>query len=143
MQSFIKMSSDEYQSMIDSTCRYVDVFAMAFGVPLLRRKAKIAERKREEYVEYTLIVLIVEQTDITGSRTVQTIFQRDVVNEGFGIIRRIFARRYLTTDYNLEAVIEEALRITETVIRTLAAGIRGVMIFDTHRDAGILQVTHQ
>ena len=57
----------------------------------------------------TLIVLIVEQTDITGSGTVQTIFQRDVVNEGFGIIRRIFARRYLTADYNLEAVIEEAL----------------------------------
>ena len=49
VQSFIKMSSDEYQSMIDSTCRYVDVFAMAFGVPLLREKAKIAERKREEY----------------------------------------------------------------------------------------------
>ena len=43
------MSSDEYQSMIDSTCRYVDVFAMAFAVPLLREKAKIAERKREEY----------------------------------------------------------------------------------------------
>lgn len=49
MQSFIKMSSDEYQSMIDSTCRYIDVFAMAFGVPLLREKAKIAQRKREEY----------------------------------------------------------------------------------------------
>lgn len=49
VQSFIKMSSDEYQSMIDSTCRYIDVFAMAFGVPLLREKAKIAQRKREEY----------------------------------------------------------------------------------------------
>ena len=49
VQSFIKMSSDEYQSMIDSTCRYNDVFAMAFGVPLLREKAKIAQRKREEY----------------------------------------------------------------------------------------------
>ena len=49
VQSFIKMSSDEYQSMIDSICRYIDVFAMAFGVPLLREKAKIAQRKREEY----------------------------------------------------------------------------------------------
>lgn len=49
VQSFIKMNSDEYQSMIDSTCRYIDVFAMAFGVPLLREKAKIAQRKREEY----------------------------------------------------------------------------------------------
>ena len=49
VQSFIKMSSDEYQSMIDSTCRYIDVFAMAFGVPLLREKAKIAQRKRDEY----------------------------------------------------------------------------------------------
>ena len=49
VQSFIKMISDEYQSMIDSTCRYIDVFAMAFGVPLLREKAKIAQRKREEY----------------------------------------------------------------------------------------------
>ena len=49
VQSFIKMSSDEYQSMIDSTCRYIEVFAMAFGVPLLREKAKIAQRKREEY----------------------------------------------------------------------------------------------
>lgn len=49
VQRFIKMSSDEYQSMIDSTCRYIDVFAMAFGVPLLREKAKIAQRKREEY----------------------------------------------------------------------------------------------
>lgn len=49
VQSFIKMSSDEYQSMIDSTCRYIDVFAMAFGVPLLREKTKIAQRKREEY----------------------------------------------------------------------------------------------
>ena len=49
VQSFIKMSSDEYQSMIDSTCRYIDVFAMAFGVPLLREKAKIAQQKREEY----------------------------------------------------------------------------------------------
>ena len=49
VQSFIKMSSEEYQSMYDITCWYIVVFAMAFGVPLLREKAKIAQRKREEY----------------------------------------------------------------------------------------------
>lgn len=49
VQSFINMSSDEFQSMIDQTCLYVNVFAMAFGVPLLREKMKIVKQKQEEY----------------------------------------------------------------------------------------------
>lgn len=48
-KSYVLLSSGEYQSMIDSTCRYIDVFAMAFGVPLLREKAKIAAARLAEY----------------------------------------------------------------------------------------------
>ncbi len=50
VQSYIQMSSEEYQSMLDSTCRYIDVFAMAFGVGVLREKAKIAKQKQEEHM---------------------------------------------------------------------------------------------
>lgn len=50
-QEYILLTSDEYQSMLDSTCRYIDVFSMAFGPALLREKAKLAGAKREEYLK--------------------------------------------------------------------------------------------
>lgn len=51
VQEYILLTSDEYQSMIDSTCRYIDCFAMAFGPTLLREKVKLSEAKREEYLK--------------------------------------------------------------------------------------------
>lgn len=48
-QSFILLSSDDYQAMLDCTCRYIDVYAMAFGVSLLREKAKQALQRKLEY----------------------------------------------------------------------------------------------
>lgn len=48
-QSYILLSSDDYQAMLDSTCRYIDVYAMSFGVPLLREKAKQALKRMQEY----------------------------------------------------------------------------------------------
>ena len=48
-QSYILLSSGEYQDMIDSTCRYIDVYAMTFGAPLLREKRKQDQERREKY----------------------------------------------------------------------------------------------
>lgn len=59
--------------------------------------------------EYTLVIFIVKQTDITGSGSIQTIFQRDVINKGFRIIRRTLTCRNLTADYNLETIVKETL----------------------------------
>lgn len=50
VQSYINMTSDDYQCMVDNTCRYIDVYAMAFGPELLRKKFEIMRQRREEYL---------------------------------------------------------------------------------------------
>lgn len=49
VQTYMLLNSDEYQAMIDSTCRYIDVFAMAFGPALLREKRKQALAREQAY----------------------------------------------------------------------------------------------
>ena len=50
VQSYINITSDDYQCMVDNTCRYIDVYAMAFGPALLRKKLEIMQQRREEYL---------------------------------------------------------------------------------------------
>ena len=46
---YFNASMDEWQQLIDDSCRCVDVFAYAFGVPLIAAKSDEAEKQRQEY----------------------------------------------------------------------------------------------
>ena len=47
--NYILISSEEYQSMLDSVCRFIDIFSIAFGVPLLRKKYQESEERKAIY----------------------------------------------------------------------------------------------
>ena len=68
-------------------------------------------------IEHTFIVLVVEHADIACTTIIQTILQRNIIDERFYVIRCIGATRYLSADYNLYTIIEETLRVSETVVR--------------------------
>lgn len=51
IQAFILLTSMEYQSMLDSACRYIDVFTMTFAPNLVREKRKMIEKERQEYLK--------------------------------------------------------------------------------------------
>lgn len=49
-QVFILLSSLEYQSMLDSACRYIDAFTMTYAPMLIFEKKKMIEKERQEYL---------------------------------------------------------------------------------------------
>ena len=84
-----------------------------------------------------------EKANVTGTGCIETIFERDIVDKRLDIIRSLRSGRHLTTQYDLETVIEETLRITETVVGTFSSRISRIVVFYSHREAGILQVSGQ
>ena len=84
-----------------------------------------------------------EHTDVARARGIQPVFQRDVVNKRLGIVGSIGTGRNLTAYHNLYAVVEEALRIAETVIRLLVARFGRSTVFHTHTEAGSFQSAGQ
>ena len=61
-----------------------------------------------------------EHLDITGTRIVQPILQRNVVDERI-ILLHIVARRYFSADNHPEAVVPEPFGKLEVIVGTAAA----------------------
>ena len=70
-------------------------------------------------VEHTLVVLVIEHTDIARTGRIKAVLKRNIVDKRFRIIRGIGAGCHLTADDNLHTVVEKTLRIAEAIIRLL------------------------
>ena len=109
------------------------------------KKISSDETFREHLNKYDVIHFDVQwcRASVRSAEATVSYIERNIIDERFYVIRCIGATGHFSTDNDLYTIIEETLRIAETVVRLFIARFGGSTVFNTHTEGSILQVPGQ